>query len=482
MKQPQNPAGERTRRIDWLLLTGAMLGRFLSGLSSRIFMISLPTMAAGLGTDLLGISWALISFQLASISFSIIFGRVGDVYGRQKIYGLGFIVFTISTFLCGISQTILQLILLRFVQGLGSAMIESATRVLAMDAMPEGYEGKAQGIMSSTFHFGFFIGPPVGGLIIDYLHWRGVFFVLIPIALAGAALTFVRLGSRGEKPMAARTSIDYLGAALLVILVVMLTFLMDRKAAEAVGLAEKAWLTLAFAGVLGGFLAQEVKNPSPIMNLSLFRIRMFTFSIISLVVVSIARGLAGFLMPFYLQQILNLSPTFIGLMFLATPIFSVTLAPLGGHLADKVGPRLPATLGVLALLIALIIGITLKVDSSWLLPLVALGLTGVGTGFFNAANGAAIIGSVPRQHRGFATGMVHTGFDLGHMLGVSTSGLLMALAFEHYSGVAGSVPGADNPGVFVASMNVTYMVAALLCLLPFATSLMRGSGRIQAAG
>lgn len=470
-----------TPRIDWFLLTGAMLGRFLSGLSSRIFMISLPTMATGLGTDLLGISWALISFQLASISLSIVFGRVGDVYGRQRVYGLGFIIFTVSTFLCGLSQNVLQLIVLRFVQGVGSAMIESATRALAMDAMPEGYEGKAQGIMSSTFHLGFFIGPAIGGAIIDYIHWRGVFFVLIPIALAGTALTFVRLGSRPERPRLARYPIDYLGAALLVVLTVMLTLLLDRKAAGVVGLGEKGWLTLAFAGVLGGFLAQEVRNPSPIMNLSLFRIRMFTFSIISLIVLSITRGLAMFLMPFYLQDILNVSPTFIGFMFLATPVFSVTLAPVGGHLADKIGPRLPATLGVVAVLASLLIGVYLRVDSHWSLPLVALGFTGIGTGFFNAANGAAIIGSVSRLDRGFASGMVHTGFDLGHMLGVSTGGLLMTLAFERYSGVAGSTPSAQNPVAFVAAMNATYTAAVFLCLLPFATSLMRGSGGIRAA-
>lgn len=444
-------------------------------------MISLPTMADGLGTDLLGISWALISYQLASISLSIVFGRIGDVYGRQRVYGFGFIVFTGSTFLCGISQNVLQLIVFRFVQGVGAAMIESSTRALAMDAMPDGYEGRAQGIMSSTFQFGFFVGPPVGGLVIDFIHWRGVFFLLIPIALAGIALSFSRHRSRPETPRATRPSIDYLGAALLVVLTVVLTLLLDRKAAKVVGLVNKGWLALIFAGVLGGFLVQESRNLSPIMNLSLFRIRMFTLSIISLLALSITRGLTTFLHPFYLQQVLNVTPAFMGLMFLAPPFFSVTLAPFAGHLADKIGPRIPATLGVIAALVSLAIGVFLRVESHWVLPLVALGLTGISSGFFNAANGAAIIGSVPRQHRGFATGMLRVGFDLGHMLGISIGGLFMTLAFEHYSGVAGSAPDTQNSWAFVSSMNATYMAAVVICLLPLATSLLRGSGKVHVA-
>src|SRR3989304_6696951 len=165
----------KTTRNDWLLLINAMVGNFLGGLSARIFLISLPTVAIGLGTDILGISWALISFQLAGVSLSIVFGRLGDIYGRNTIYALGLIILTAGSFLCGGSQNALQLIIFRFLQGVGAAMTQSAGRALAMDAMPAGSEGKAQGIMTMAFHSGFFVGPPLGGLIIDYIHWRGIF-------------------------------------------------------------------------------------------------------------------------------------------------------------------------------------------------------------------------------------------------------------------------------------------------------------------
>jgi MFS family permease len=205
---------------------------------------------------------------------------------------------------------------------------------------------------------------------------------------------------------------------------------------------------------------------------------MFTFSVVSLVALSITRGLTGFLMPFYLQEILKVSPSLMGLMFLVPPILTVTLAPVGGHIADKIGPRVPASIGVVVSLAALVIGASLRVDSHWSLPVLAIGCVGLGSAFFNAANATAIIGSVPHQDRGFATGIINAGFELGHLFGISTAGLVMALAFEHYSGMPG-VPSAQNPVAFVFSMNAAYVAASLIGSVSLATSVMRGSGKIQ---
>ena len=479
MASPASAA--KNESTDWLLLINAMLGNFVAGLSTRIFMIALPTLAAGLGSDILGIAWALISYQLAGVSLSIVFGRLGDIYGRQRIYALGFAIVTASSFLCGMSQNVLQLIVFRFLQGLGAAMSQSASRALAMDAVPEGRVGKAQAFMTMAFHTGFFLGPPLGGFIIDYVHWRAVFFLIFGFGVVGTALSAARLKKKPEAARPRRAAVDYTGAALLIALTFVLTLLLDKKAAEVIGIARKDVLLLAFGAALWGFLAHERKSPSPIMQLALFKIRMFACSVASLLTLSITRGLVGFLLPFYLQGVLHLSPSYMGLIFLAPPIFTVSLSAVGGHMADKIGPRAPATIGVLASLAAVVIGAALRVDSHWLLPTAMLALTGLGTAFFNSANQAAILGSVPKEHRGLANGMVHTAFELGHMLGVSLGGLLLALAFEYFSGAPGASPSAENPEAFVQSMNTSYMAAVLITLVALSTSLMRGSGKIQAA-
>jgi EmrB/QacA subfamily drug resistance transporter len=469
-----------TGRVDWLVLGNAMLGNFLGGVSTRTFLIGLPTVADGLGTDILGVSWALISFQLSTISLSIVFGRLGDIYGRHRIYWLGFVTITSAAALCGIAQTALQLIAFRFLQGVGSAMTQSAARALAIDAMPEGSVGKAQGLMTLAFHTGFFVGPPLGGLILDHLNWRWIFFCLVPIGLVGALLASARLKGREVRgPDSAGRSVDYAGSAMFIVLMVMLILLLDRRLAESLRAGYKSVLAVAFAGVLLGFLIHENRAVSPMMNLSLFRIRMFTYSVMSAFALATTYGLVDFMTPFYLQEVLHLAPSFIGIIFLAAPVFTMILAPVSGHLADSIGPRIPATVGVIFFIASSLLGVFLRVDSHWLLPTAMLALTGVGTALFNTPNHTAVFGSLPREDRGFATGIIHTIFGLGNMLGISVGGALLTIAFQHYSGIPGATPRPDIPLAFVSSMNVCYMAALLVSVVALGFSLMRGDAKSQ---
>ena len=180
------------KHIDVLLLVNAMMGQLISGVATRIFIVSLPTIAAALNADILSVSWALISYQLAGICLSVVFGRLGDIHGRYPIYGAGFVIMTITSFLCGVAPSVGWLIVFRLVQGIGAAMIASAARVLAMEAMPEGAEGRANGFMTMSFHGGLLLGPPLGGLVIDLLNWRWIFFLLVPFGVAGIVLTAMR--------------------------------------------------------------------------------------------------------------------------------------------------------------------------------------------------------------------------------------------------------------------------------------------------
>src|SRR5438128_1531769 len=345
------------------------MGQFLTGVATRIFIISLPTLAGALNTDILAISWAVIVYQLAGISLSVVFGRLGDIHGRHVIYGLGFAIMAASSLLCGLAANATHLILFRFLQGLGAAMISSATRVLA----------------------------------------------------------------------------------------------------------------LVFGATALGFLAHERRSVNPVVNLSLFKIRMFTFSILSLLLIATTTSVLGFLMPFYIQDVLHFSPSLMGLIFLAAPVFTIGLATVSGQLTDRIGPRAPASIGVLATLGAFAIGGFLRTDSHWMLPASMMALVGVGSGFFNTPNQAAIIGSVPREYRGFATGMVQTIFGISALLGISLGGALLTLAFRYYSGVDDATPSAEHPGAFVAAMNVTYFACLVLMIVALLASFLRGGTKIEAA-
>ena len=470
-----------TQRTDTLLLVNAMTGQFISGVATRIFIVSLPTVAAALDADILAVSWALIAYQLAGICLSVVFGRLGDIHGRYAIYGGGFVVMTVSSVLCGLAPTVGWLIAFRLVQGVGAAMIASATRVLAMEAMPEGAEGRANGFMTMSYHGGLLLGPPLGGLVIDWLSWRWIFFLLVPIGVAGTILTVIRARRRRGAAAEQAPAVDYVGAALLVVLTVLLTLVLDRRSAQALGAGSPGVMLAAFAVGLAGFLVHERRAANPVVNLALFRIRMFVFSVLSLLLFATTASVLTFLLPFYLQDVLRLSPSFMGLLFLSAPVLTISLAVLAGHLTDRVGPRLPASIGLAMVMAAFAIGIGLKLDSHWILPALLLACTGVGQGFFNTPNQTAIIGSVPRAYRGFATGLVQMLFGLGSLLGISLGGALLTAMFRHYSGIPDATPSAGAPGPFVAAMSATYAVCFILMLVALAASLLRGGRRVQAA-
>ncbi len=474
-----------TSRGNALLLATCLLVTFATGTASRIFAISLPSVADGLQTDMVGISWALISFQLATAALSLVFGRVGDVYGRQTVYIWGIVLFTVSSLLCGLSGDILQLIFYRVLQGVGAAMMQAQGRALAMDASTEESRGRVQGFMTTAHHSGFLVGPGVGGFIIQYIHWRGVFFFLVPLgALATAlALGFRRRqgGTVTERPLNGPPAIDYLGAALLVAVTLALMGVLDRQIMETLTPAWRAVAVAAFAALAAGFLWRESRAASPILSLALFRIRMFAFSTVAMLLVSIVNTLHVYLLPFYLQDVLGLAPSFMGVLFLSAPIFAAILSPAGGIIADKVGPRIPATAGAAMYAGASFLGVYFAAGSHWMLPTLVLVLVGLGSALFFPPNHTALISSVPPEHRGVATGTLYTMFGLGNVFGVTVGNFLMTVAFRMHSGDPEALPAAADRAHFVLALQDTFLVTTGVAFVAVACSLLRG-GRSTAAG
>jgi MFS family permease len=235
-----------------------------------------------------------------------------------------------------------------------------------------------------------------------------------------------------------------------------------------------------FALCSAGFIYREYTTPSPILDLSLFRIRMFTLSALALLLVGVSQVMMGFVLPFYLQDVLHLTPTFIGVLFVSAPIFTVTLSPFVGWAVDKVGPRLPATAGIGFLAAAGFLGSFLRPDSHWTSAVVVLGLWGLATALFFTSNHTAMINAVPTQHRGVATGAIYVVFGLGSTIGVSLGTLLLTAAFRYYSGEPAATPAPSNPTVFVQAMNFSFVTGGFMALLAMFCSAMRGKTSVHA--
>ena len=465
--QDRPPVYDKLRRLT---LVNSVIGVTVAGISTRVFIISMPTLAAALETDMLEISWALIAYQMAGIGLGVVCGRLGDIYGHHKTYGFGTATMAVGSLLCGLAQNALQLILFRFLQGVGGAMIQSSGRALAFRAMPTGSEGKAQGLMAMSHQLGFFIGPPIGGLIIDLVHWRGIFFLLFLPSVVGAALCYVTGRAVAASP-ARSQAIDYRGASLFLGLTILITMLLDQKVVRALGASNQTLLVLLFLGMLWGFIAQEKKTPSPMIHLSFFSVPIFGFGSVGLLMCCITQGLTTFVTPFYLQEVLKLSPTFMGLIFLAPSLLSMVLSPVSGALTDRIGARFLLILGVLVLMASFLIGASLRPDSHWIFPAILLALTGIGSALFNTPSQAVMIGSLPKENWGTAIGIINGIFGLGQMLGISLSGIFLTLAFRYYSGIPGTTPDPGDTQVFVASVNVTYLFVLCISVISLLTSL-----------
>ncbi len=465
-------------RGDPLLLANALLGTFLSGAAIRIFEVAMPTVAADLDTDLVGVMWAVLAFNLAASGLSLVFGRIGDLYGHHKMYGLGYLVFLAGSLLCGLARNIAQLVVFRGLQGLGVAMNQAVGRALALEAAAPGRGGRVQGYITTAFHMGFLLGPSLGGLTIDYVGWRWTFFGFVPLTGLGALLIFMHLKQVGPRPASpTRPSVDYLGATLLFVSAMTLVLLIDRRLVGWEQMGLKTLLAPVFVLCALSFVFWERRITSPIVNFALFRERMFTFSAVSLLIMGTVYVISSLILPFYLQNILQLSPSFIGFLFVVPPIFTVTLAPLSGSLADRYGPRFPATIGVAALLASVLLGGVLKVDSHWLLPTLILILGGLANGFFNPANSVGIMHFTPKHHMGFASGIINLMFGLGAVFGVALASLLMVTGFRISTGIPTAEPTPAMAGPFVAALNFTFWIASAVCAMGLVTSLLRGAGK-----
>jgi MFS family permease len=254
-------------------------------------------------------------------------------------------------------------------------------------------------------------------------------------------------------------------------LTILATMLLDQKIAEIIGVGNQALLFLAFVGTLWGFIFHQKKTPSPMIDLSFFSIPVFGYGSIGLLMACITQGLTTFVTPFYLQDVLELSPTFMGIIFLVPSLLSMVLSPVSGALTDRIGARFLLITGVLFLMAAFLIGAYLRVDSHWILPTSLLALVGIGSALFNTPSQAVMVSSLPKEHWGIAIGIINGIFGLGHMLGISLSGIFLTLAFRFYSGDPGTTPNPGDTQVFVASMNVTYLFALGISLIPLLTSI-----------
>jgi EmrB/QacA subfamily drug resistance transporter len=438
------------------------IGTFMAPLDSSIVNISLPALAKYFSVGITTVEWVVMAYLLTTSSLLLTAGRLGDIRGHKIVYVIGFVTFTAASALCGLAGSIGQLIFFRVVQALGGTCMLATGPAILTDAFPPTERGKALGLIAISVSLGLTFGPFLGGVIVANLGWRWIFFVNIPVGIMASILAaFVLRKGRRQ----AERRFDFPGSATA-FAALFATLLVLSKGNEwgwgSVSTLSSLTAAIAFACI---FILLETRAKDPMLDLSLFRSRLFSAANISALINYVALFVVMFLIPFYLLDVFGETTQRAGIVLTAVPLVMAVIAPISGALSDRIGSRLLSSLGLAITSLALL-GLSRTSPIQGLPPVALfLGVVGLGSGMFQSPNTSAIMGSVPRNRLGIASGMQATMRNVGMVLGVALAGAIV-------SGISPKGAGDQN---FALAVHVAFLAGAAICAVGVLTSLVRGS-------
>ena len=446
----------------------------MASLDRNIVIIALPSIANELHTSLITLVWIAIGYWVITASMLLTFGRLADMFGRVKLYNLGFALFTIGSGLCCVSQTGEQLIVFRIIQAFGAAFIFSNSSAILSDSFPESERGKALGINQISIVVGSVMGLVIGGALTSYFGWRSIFWINIPIGIFATVWAFSKLKELGTIK---KEKIDWLGNLLfaggLIVLLVGITF----GSFHLLNIFETILLILAGFSLLILFYKYEKKVSFPMMDLTLFRLRLFTSSNIAIFFNSLARGAFTFVMVFYLQgPTMLLSPLDSGIYLIPVSLALAIVAPITGWFFDKYRSQIISQAGLIVSAVGFVLLTTMGSTISYVDAILPLALIGAGMGIFTSPNRATIMNSVPSNRRGVAAGIGPTLVMTGSAFSIGLVFLIFSVLLPSES-VAVIFSGSTDPTSlnsiqfnntnldrFILSIHVIFIISALLMI------------------
>ena len=434
--------------MKWLVLLAVGIGTFMSALDASVVNTILPVIRDQFGSDLASVEWVVVVYLLVVSGLLLTFGRLGDLRGHKTIYLAGFLIFVTASAVCGLAPAVGFLVAARAVQALGAAMLFANSPAILTEAFPPAQRGQALGLQATMTYLGLTAGPALGGWLAQSLGWRAVFYINVPVGLLAFGLSLAYIAR--DRPAENGGRFDLGGAFLFTAGLVALLLGLNQGNAWGWGSPAVLGCLVGAVALLAAFLVVESRVLSPMLDLSLFRIRLFSASTASAFLNYIAISNITFLMPFYLLQGRGYSPSEAGLLLTGQSLIMAVVAPLSGSLSDRIGSRLLSTLGMAIMAVGMVLLASLGPTSSILSILLALAVAGLGTGMFISPNTSALLGSAPPQRRGIASGILATARNVGQALGVGLGGAFLSGALA--GGGSAAVFGGVSQGFTVAAI------------------------------
>lgn len=448
-----------------IVLIVATFASFMTPFDSSVVNLAIPSIGNDLGGNLELLGLIPIAYLIALSIFFIPFGRLADMYGRKLIFILGVSVFVLGSLACSLSQSLPTLIVNRFIQGLGSAMMGGTAVALITSVFPPGERGKALGINTAAVYTGLSLGPSLGGFLIHYLGWRSIFYVNVPIGITVIILTLIKI--RGENIPRKNEKFDLAGFVLylpsLTLIFLGLTLLQYQFTNE---LLPTGIILLFF------FFIYERYAISPLIDIKMFKNLTFTFSNITALLNYSSTYAISFIMSLYLQLILKLDPQYAGLILLSQPLLMAIFSPLGGWLSDKIEPRIIASIGM-AIISMSILRLSL-LDVSTSIPDIILWLMILGFGYalFSSPNTNAVMSSVDRNKYGIASGILGTMRFTGQTISLAVATSILSMTTGKMITTTSNL--SVEPQKFLTGMRLTLTIMTVICIIGIITSLIRG--------
>ena len=444
------------------VLIVAMVGSFITPFMTSAINMALPSIGDRFSMNAVLLSWVATAYLLSAAVFMVPFGRLADLYGRKNAYGWGMAVYTLSSLLCGLSVSGGMLIAARVLQGLGAAMIFSAGLAIITSVFPPGERGRAIGLAVASTYTGLSLGPVLGGLLTDYLGWRSVFLVNVPLGLLTVALLLAKIKTEWAEARGER--FDLAGSVIYGISLVALMYGMTL-------LPQWECAPLIAFGLIGlaGFVIWERRVDHPVFEVNLFRTnRVFVFSSLAALIHYSATFALVFLLSLYLQYIHGLKPQEAGLILAVQPVVMAVLSPLAGRLSDRIQPLYVASLGMTITSAGLFAFGFLGTDTSLAFMLAFLALIGLGYALFSSPNMNAIMSSVETRQLGIASGAVATMRLLGQMTSMGVATVIFALLLGRVQITPEYYPR------FLTCVKTSFLIFGLACFLGIFASMTRG--------
>ena len=465
----------------WAFLALA-IGLFTSVSDMGSVAVALPNISGHFQTALPTTQWVLIGYTLTISALLLPMGRLADIAGRKRVYLIGFAIFVVAACVAGMAPNMTSLIVIRIVQGAGAAMTQGTSMAMIVASFPPQERGKALGLQMSMVGAGGVAGPAIGGFIVELLGWQWVFFGTAVMASVSIISALVLIDStRVGQTRGARVRYDWIGAALST--GALIVFLNGMTWAPSAGYGHPL-VVAAFVGsaaLMVAFVVQELRSSSPMMDIRLFKRRLFALGVLASYLNFLGMQSVRFLMPFYLQAVLGLSPGQVGLLLVPGAIGMIVTGPLSGRLSDRFGWRWFTMGGLLTSAAGLLVLSTLQADTHFAIAMAGMILQSTGIGLFNAPNNSSVLSAVEPSKFGVISGFLNLVRNSGNLCSIAIATAIVTATMGSL-GYEPSLAGVSQEGsagllaAFTSGLRVAYTAMAVVVLFGVVASAFKGPG------